>query len=114
MIAQSLGRQPKKRSQLLLVQGSVERTGDDSIPGFYCVNRHVWVLDDQPIVSRCNGLADLNTKTEPVAERDDAFPMSLLELQTKTKAQIESDDQEYSMDLLGLATKTDSVTERDD
>jgi len=37
-----------------------------------------------------------------------------LEMQTKTKAQVERDDQDYEINLLDLVTKTANDIERDD
>lgn len=98
----------------LLVQKAVTRTGDDNIPGHYCPQRHVWVVDDQPIVSARPILAELSTKTDTVKERDDMAVDQLLEMQTKTKVQLEKDDEDYEFGLLELMTKTSSQPERDD
>lgn len=99
----------------LLSHGAIERTGNAVLPGNYCEQRHVWLIDGVPAVQALTGLAELVTKTEAQLERDDNSDSTLLELQTKTKAEVEQDDQEFSVHLLGLATKTRADThERDD
>jgi hypothetical protein len=99
----------------LLTQGAIERTGNAELPGAYCEQRHVWLVDGVPVVQALTGLAELVTKTEALSERDDNSDPTLLELQTKTKAEVEKDDQDFSVNLLGLATKTRADThERDD
>lgn len=98
----------------LLAQGAVERTGDDYIPGHYCAERHVWMVEGSPIVEARSALSELTTKTEAQIERDDTSNISLLEMQTKTKAQVERDDQDYKINLLDLVTKTANDIERDD
>lgn len=98
----------------LLTQGAVVRTGDDFIPGHYCSTRHVWIVNDHPIVVAQPDLSELTTKTEGDRERDDASNVAFLELQTKTKAEIERDDQGFELSLLELKTKTLSAIERDD
>lgn len=103
------------RSRPLLTQGAIERTGNAELPGNYCEQRHVWLVDGVPAVQALTGLAELVTKTEAQLERDDNSDPTLLELQTKTKAEVEQDDQDFSVHLLGLTTKTRADThERDD
>ena len=97
-----------------MTYGAVERTGDDYIPGRYCPDRHVWMLDGSPIVEARSALSELTTKTKAQIERDDSSNISLLEMQTKTNAQIERDDQDYGINLVCLMTKTATDTERDD
>lgn len=99
----------------LLTQGAIERTGNAELPGAYCAQRHVWLVDGAPVVEAMSDLAELVTKTNAQLERDDNSDPTLLELQTKTKAEVEQDDQEFSVHLLGLTTKTRADThERDD
>lgn len=103
------------RIRPLLTQGAIERTGNAVLPGSYCEQRHVWLVDGVPAVQALNGLTELVTKTAARLERDDNSDPTLLELQTKTKAEVEQDDQEFSVHLLGLTTKTRADThERDD
>lgn len=98
----------------LLVRGAVERTGTDDIPGGYCVQSHIWLVDGHPIVETRSKIAELTTKTEAQIERDDTCEPSLLEMQTKTLSQVERDDQDLHIELLELATKTRNDSERDD
>jgi hypothetical protein len=99
----------------LLTRGAIERTGNTELPGTYCAQRHVWLVDGVPAIQALTGLAELVTKTEAQLERDDNSDPTLLELQTKTKAEVEQDDQVFSVHFLGLATKTRADThERDD
>jgi len=116
MIATTSPQQPQTaRIMPLLTQGAIERTGNAELPGTYCDQRHVWLVDGVPAVQALTGLAELVTKTEAQLERDDNSDPTLLELQTKTKAEVEQDDQEFSAHLLGLTTKTRADThERDD
>jgi len=116
MTATTSSQYPKSiRVQPLLTQGAIERTGNAELPGTYCEQRHVWLVDGTPAVQALTGLAELVTKTNAQLERDDNSDPTLLELQTKTMAQMEQDDQEFSAHLLGLTTKTRADThERDD
>lgn len=98
----------------LLLQGAVERTGNDDIPGEYCADCHMWVVDGLPIVEARSEIAELTTKTEAQIERDDTCEPSLLEMQTKTLSQVERDDQDWHVELLELVTKTANDPERDD
>lgn len=98
----------------LLVQKAVERTGSDDIPGGYCTELHMWVVDGCPIVETRSEIAELTTKTEAQIERDDTGEPSLLEMQTKTLSQVERDDQDFGIGLLELATETGNKPERDD
>lgn len=97
----------------LLIQGAVERIGSDDIPGSYCAELHMWVVDGFPIVEARSEIAELTTKTEAKIERDDSGEFSLLEMQTKTLSQIERDDQDFGIGLLELATNTVNKPERD-
>lgn len=97
----------------LLLQNAVTRTGNDHIPGHYCDRRHVWIINDRPIVESRPNLSELSTKTENVPERDDQSVDAILEMMTKTKVQIERDDEDFAH-LLELATKTANARERDD
>lgn len=105
---------PIGRISPLLAGTATERTGNEQLPGEYCGQRHVWLVDGTPIVEAVSGLAELTTKTDAQIERDDSSDPTLLELQTKTKAEVEQDDQSFSIDMLGLVTKTFANTERDD
>ena len=105
---------PRGRISPLLTAASIERTGNAQLPGAYCGQRHVWLMEGAPIVEALANWAELTTKTEAQLERDDSSEPSLLELQTKTKAEAEQDDQDWNAHLLGLTTKTFANMERDD
>lgn len=105
---------PNGRISPLLARTATERTGNEQLPGTYCRQRHVWLVDGRPVVKAVSNLAELTTKTAAQMERDDSSEPTLLELQTKTKAEVEQDDQDFSVDMLGLVTKTFANTERDD
>lgn len=85
----------------LLTTIAVDRTNDAALPGAYCAQRHVTLVDDVPIVMAMADLAELVTKTNAQSERDDSSEPCLLELQTKTKAQVEQEDQDFNLHLLG-------------
>lgn len=105
---------PQRTISPLLARTATERTGNEQLPGRYCRQMHVWLVEGRPIVKSLPNLAELTTKTEAQMERDDSSEITLLELQTKTKAEVEQDDQDFSLDMLGLVTKTFANTERDD
>lgn len=102
----------------LLVQGAVQRTQCDDIPGSYSPVHHVWMVETpqgpRPIVNAQPSLAELASKTDSVRERDDPGDLALLEMATKTKAELERDDQDFNLQALELATKTFTVRETDD
>lgn len=114
MTESQLQSSPRGRISPLLTTEATERTGNAQLPGAYCGQRHVWLLDGAPIVEALSNLAELTTKTDAQLERDDSSEPSLLELQTKTKAEAEQDDQDWNIHMLGLTTKTFANVERDD
>lgn len=98
----------------LLLQRAVARTGDDSLPGKYCPERHVWVADGEPIV-RGALLPEMLTKTNTIREVDDTRGPVLLEMMTKTKAEMESDDDRFELSVaLEMVRETLIDSERDD
>lgn len=102
-----------------LARSSIPRNGDPTIPGHYCHERRVWVVETTeglaPIVSTHHRAAELATKTDAVQEKDDPGRDPMIELITKTASQLEGDDERVRTSyLLELSTKTESVTERDD
>jgi len=113
MTATSPQQSQAARVRPMLTQRAIERTGDAQLPGAYCAQRHVWLVNGAPIVEAMSDLAELATKTLAQMERDDTCELSLLELQTKTRAEAEQDDQDLSIDLPGLATKTLADAERE-
>src|SRR3989338_1020087 len=99
-----------------LARSGTLRTGEDRLPGYYCEQQQMWVVDTeqgvQPIINE-QALSQLKTKTHADGEEDDDCVLAL-ELVTKTHQQIESDDDTRPNDfnnLLQLATKTDSIDE---
>lgn len=104
-----------------LVQRAVPRGETQSLPGAYCSERRVWLIDSQdgliPLVRAPGQLPELETKTFSGREEDDQsiLPLALV---TKTSAQLERDDADLTLSsdhlLLELTTKTKSNRERDD
>ena len=96
----------------LLIGFSVERTGEDNLPGHYDAQQDVWVLDGQdgmkPIIEIAKNLAELESKTFAERERDDPGTMLYLESSTKTENARERDDSAIPMmDLHLLFTNTE-------
>lgn len=95
------------------------RTGEDQLPGYYCEQQQMWVVEtDQGVLPIINEqtLSQLMTKTRVHNEEDDDNYLTLA-LITKTHQQLESDDDTRPMgynNLLQLITKTDSIQEVDD
>ncbi|MDM4771174.1 hypothetical protein [Solimonas sp. SE-A11] len=98
----------------LLLQGAIPRTGDPVIPGGYSVDSDTWEVDGQPLVASASQLSSLLTKTDAPTESDDHRTPALLEMLTKTKVELEGDDDRFSLSGLELMTKTMAKTERDD
>ncbi|WP_222105010.1 hypothetical protein [Halomonas sp. SH5A2] len=95
------------------------RTGEDQLPGYYCNEQQMWVVETEqgvlPIINN-QALSQLMTKTRVHNEEDDDNYLAL-ELITKTHQQLESDDDTRPTgcnNLLQLVTKTDTVHEVDD
>jgi len=109
-----------KKKLPLLVGLSVERTGEDTLPGHYDAEQDVWVVGCpeglKPIIEMAENIAELCTKTDVVRERDDTGSTLNLEWSTKTEARPERDDAVGTpmMALLQLSTKTRTHNERDD
>ncbi|WP_205687177.1 hypothetical protein [Chromohalobacter israelensis] len=102
-----------------LAKAGAARTGEDQLPGYYCEQQQMWVVDTEqgllPIINE-QALSQLMTKTRTHEEEDDDSYLAL-ELMTKTHQQTESDDDTGPIGynhLLQLATKTDSIQEVDD
>ena len=102
-----------------LANAGTPRTGEDRLPGYYCEQQQMWVVDTEqgavPIINT-QALSQLKTKTRADGEDDDDCQLAL-ELTTKTHQQIESDDDTRPngfINLLQLATKTDVIDEADD
>lgn len=102
-----------------LANAGTPRTGEDRLPGYYCEQQQMWLVDTVqgalPIINK-QALSQLKTKTRADGEDDDDCQL-VLELTTKTYQQIESDDDTRPNgfnNLLQLVTKTDSIDEADD
>tara|TARA_R100001369_G_scaffold4961_6_gene13958 strand:- start:18582 stop:19031 length:450 start_codon:yes stop_codon:yes gene_type:complete len=102
-----------------LAKAGKPRTGEDQLPGYYCEQQQMWVVDTEqgalPIINE-QALSQLMTKTRVHNEEDDDNYLAL-ELITKTYQQLESDDDTRPTgynNLLQLITKTDSIQEVDD
>ncbi|MBP5981763.1 MAG: hypothetical protein KA748_16345 [Halomonas sp.] len=102
-----------------LAKSGKPRTGEDQLPGYYCEQHQMWVVEtDQGVLPIINEqtLSQLMTKTRVHNEEDDDNYLAL-SLITKTHQQLESDDDTRPMgynNLLQLVTKTDSIQEVDD
>ncbi len=120
----AINREPRARHRHtnispFLTNAGTPRTGEDRLPGYYCEQQQMWVVDTEqgalPIINK-QALSQLKTKTRADGEDDDDCQL-VLELTTKTHQQIESDDDTRPNgfnNLLQLATKTDSIDEADD
>lgn len=102
-----------------LAKAGTPRTGEDQLPGYYCEQEKMWVVDTEqgarPIID-AQARSQLLIKTQAQEEEDDDSYVAL-ELMTKTHQQVESDDDTWPTrfgNLLQLVTKTDSVQEVDD
>ncbi|HLL31552.1 MAG TPA: hypothetical protein VK403_11195 [Allosphingosinicella sp.] len=94
------------------------RTPHPPLPGRYSPELDVWVGgegEEIPIVEMHSGLVELRTKTfaDQETDEEDFTCRGLAELTTKTDVQAESDD-ELHAGLLELETKTSMVPESDD
>ncbi|WP_448724169.1 hypothetical protein [Pseudomonas farris] len=105
-------------SSPFLASAAIPRTGDDEIPGYYSTELDMWVVNTTdgiaPVIAE-GALSELMTKTKVNLEQDDEAPWQL-DLLTKTFHNTESDDNHTggSNELLQLVTKTDTTQERDD
>ncbi|QHP80886.1 hypothetical protein EO763_13625 [Pectobacterium odoriferum] len=101
-----------------LARFASKRTEENNIPGYYSSEQDVWVIEDGdkelPIIFK-GCLPETLTKTNANQEGDDDTSYVMIELATKTAAELERDDTDLSMNhLLELVTKTDTIQERDD
>lgn len=101
-----------------LAKSAIARTSEGSIPGYYCDEMDMWVVETEvsiaPIISQ-GIIPQLITKTKVNEEEDDESPF-FLQLVTKTEQQIERDDDHppFFNEVLQLITKTDTIQESDD
>lgn len=102
-----------------LFRHMVERSESQPLPGHFCGDSDVWVVETDngvvPLVQADAGLLELVTKTKVQREQDD---QPLLAAITKTAVQLEADDERFQptrrTPLLELVTKTEARPERDD
>ncbi|PPC94860.1 MAG: hypothetical protein CTY33_02945 [Methylotenera sp.] len=104
----------------LLMKKITKRTHTPPLPGRYCKDSDVWVIETekggQPLIESDHTVLELLTKTEAVREQDDQS--ILLASITKTMSQIESDDESKNFirrnRIAELMTKTKVHREQDD
>lgn len=97
------------------------RVDGDEIPGRYCPEEHLWVVDTaegpKPIVEIANGslvATQTKTMTQVEADDDDDGRGPSMETSTYTKVRQESDDKDAMLSLPELQTKTEVRQEQDD
>jgi hypothetical protein len=111
-----------KKTIPFLIQRATPRSDAQELPGAYCPKKRVWLIESSngfiPLILSGNDLQEIQTKTFSGREKDDQpfFPLAVM---TKTSAQLERDDSDFTLTaerlLLELATKTDGNNrERDD
>lgn len=103
----------------LLASLAIVRTDSAELPGRYCSEQDVWVIDGPigptPIIVAATTEAFIPV-TKVQGERDNFATSALLEISTKTSQQLERDDTHTanSAGLLDLHTKTRISGEQDD
>jgi len=102
-----------------LMRFATDRLAAPAIGGRYCEEREVWLVTingiEQPIVQTDRANSEMQTKTKVEVEEDDDEWSVLLELTTKTRVELEADDEEiHGLGLLEMATKTFVQVESDD
>ena len=102
----------------LLTTLAVERTDTSDLPGRYCSQRDVWVIDSVagPVPIVMAGSTTFDPVTKVRGERDNFVTPALLEISTKTRHELESEDVRPSdlQNLPELVTNADVIRERDD
>ena len=95
---------------------AVPRTGSDDLPGRYSRGLDVWVIDGPTgELPMANSAASAGPVTKIDRERDAIAVASHLELVTKTRHEVERDDNsDPTLVLPELFTKTEVQRERDD
>lgn len=98
---------------------AIERTGGRDIEGYYSEIERMWVVSTsdgvRPIIEVANEHLELLTKTAAGQEQDDDRNFGALELATKSDTGQESDDMAIASALvLELSTKTEAQLEGDD
>ena len=105
-------------SSPLLTTRSTARLPGQEIPGRYCPIQRLWVVPseagDIALISKCQELAAMTTKTNVELESDDTSDHFAFELATKTDTQTERDDESRLMPgILAIQTKTKVDAEQD-
>lgn len=100
-----------------LFSKAVPRTVGEDLPGRYCNVQQQWVVpygdNEAPIVDIGGASTSVATKTLNTTEQDDVSKQ-LLMVQTKTEAQLESEDRTTTIVGLMVQTKTRVSNEADD
>lgn len=106
-------------TQSFLSRFATPRIAGEVIPGAYSEELKMWAIETEaglrPIITSDASLAELTTKTKVNQESDDDL-VTMVEMQTKTASRPEQDDEVRlaGSALLEVTTKTDAQLERDD
>lgn len=111
----------EKNISPFLIKTGRPRIGEDFLPGYYCEQQKMWMVETQdgaqPIINE-QALSQLLTKTNQRTESDDDnWPIGhskILQLVTKTANKQEVDDNFFASQMLALVTKTKAQQEADD
>ena len=110
-----------KKPEPFLFRFAQPRSVDAEMPGHYCDEQKVWVLEtvtgERPIIEIDGGsliATQSKTMTQVETDDDDYDNAAMVETSTYTKVRQEADDQDAQSGLLELQTKTEVVQERDD
>jgi len=99
-----------------LFNKAIPRIVGENLPGRYCAKLQQWVVpygdQELPIIDTGGSAAMVATKTLNNTEKDDASKQILM-VQTKTEAQLESEDKSTMTELM-VQTKTRVHNEADD
>lgn len=101
-----------------LTSYATPRTPSPEIPGYYSSEHEMWVVSineiEEPLIERNLSISTLVTKTCTQQESDDQVDStSFASLLTKTNTYHERDDED-SLFVLEMGTKTEAELERDD
>ena len=104
-----------------LLRYATPRTADADMPGRYSPELGVWVVDGEygavPIIEVAGGglvVTQSKTMTQVEVDDDDPSRFGALETSTFTRVRQEVDDEDASLCLPELQTKTEAQQERDD
>lgn len=100
-----------------LFSKATPRITGEELPGRYCSIHQQWMVpyagSEAPIIDIGEAATSTITKTLTTTEKDDASKQMLM-VQTKTEAQLESEDKTTNMSGLMVQTKTGVDCESDD